>query len=300
MSGRQREAMRAALRRRWDINRRGGYRARASRWRVWPWIVLQRLGRHRWIDARVFWGDRIRLYTGELNSRGIMPFGYSELALTALMIELLQPGMKVVDIGTHLGYEAMLACALVGPGGKVVGFEPQADIADWARLNLRQYPQARLVQAAVGEAAGVAEFADLGIERSGFSGMCDASDAGGKTYRAELTTLPAALRSDERPVDFIKCDAEGAELSILRGALDLLAQDRPFLVLEADMPQEQPARPRVKQFIDLLAPLGYRGMSFDYDGGLRLAAFGALSEKHANVAFVHSSRAHLLAGLAPF
>jgi hypothetical protein len=95
--------LRRELRRRWEINRRGRLRGRVSRWRVIHWIILQRLGQNRWVNTRVFWGDSIRLLTGEIISRGILSFGYSETALTALMIEVLKPGMRVVDVGTHLG-----------------------------------------------------------------------------------------------------------------------------------------------------------------------------------------------------
>ena len=294
--------LRLELRRRWEINRRGGLRARVSRWRVFHWIVLQRLGQIRWVGARVFWGDSIRLLTGEVISSGILSFGYSETALTALMIEILKPGMRVVDVGAHLGYEAMLASVLVGRDGTVISFEPQQQIADWARINLNSYPQARLVQAAVGDAHGSAEFIELGLIRSAFSGISGPSrDIAGmeglKTYRAEIRTLDKALAAEDRPVDFIKCDAEGGEMSVLRGALDILTKDKPFLVLEAEMPQMKTARPRVKEFTEFLSPMGYQGLSFDYDGELKLGPLGSLDEGHANVAFIHTSRMQLLANL---
>jgi hypothetical protein len=101
--------MEEELRRRWRLNQQGGLRAYTSRWHVLHWLFLQRLGWRRWVKARVFWGDPIYLLTGESVSRGILPFGYAELALTVLMIEFLEPGMRVVDVGAHLGYEAMLA-----------------------------------------------------------------------------------------------------------------------------------------------------------------------------------------------
>jgi hypothetical protein len=96
--------MEEELRRRWRLNGKGGLRARASRWRVLHWLLLQRLVWHRWVKGRVFWGDPIFVLTGEDIFRGILSFGYSELALTALMIESLEPGMRVVDVGAHLGY----------------------------------------------------------------------------------------------------------------------------------------------------------------------------------------------------
>ena len=290
--------MEEELRRRWRLNKQGGIRARASRWRVLHWLLLQRLGWHRWVKGRVFWGDSIYVLTGEGVSRGILPFGYGELALTSLMIEFLEPGMRVVDVGAHLGYEAMLASVLVGPEGRVVSFEPQEQIAGWTVKNLQRFPQARVVKAAVGQSKGIAEFTECDIARSAFSGQSTDPNAGvGRQYKTEVTTIGEALLKDERPVDFIKCDAEGSEMAVLRGASDILSEDRPFLVLEAEMPNYPEFRPRVREFAELLCPMGYQGLSFDYDGKLKLAPLGSLVEGHANVAFIHNAKAHRLSNI---
>jgi FkbM family methyltransferase len=103
------------------------------------------------------------LLTGETVSRGILPFGYAELALTVLMIDFLKPGMRFVDVGEHLGYEAMLASVLVGREGRVVSFEPQEQIASWTVKNLQRFPQTRVIKAAVGQSKGKAEFTEYDI-----------------------------------------------------------------------------------------------------------------------------------------
>jgi FkbM family methyltransferase len=290
--------MAGALRRRWKLNQQGGIRARASRWRVLHWLLLQRLGWHRWVKGRVFWGDPIYLLTGEGVSRGILPFGYGELALTALMIEFLEPGMRVVDVGAHLGYEAMLASTLVGRSGRVVSFEPQEQIAGWTAKNLHRFPQARMVKAAAGQSKGKATFTQCDMARSAFSGQGGDQHAGAKRqYEVEVMTIGEALAKEERPVDFIKCDVEGAEMAVLRGTQDILREDKPLLVLEAEMPSHSEFRPRVREFSEFLGPMGYQGLSFDYDGHLRLAPLGSLVEGHANVAFIHKSKAHRLTNI---
>jgi len=290
--------MEKELRRRWRLNKQGGLRARASRWRVLHWLLLQRLGWHRWVKGRVFWGDSIYVLTGEGVSRGILPFGYGELALTSLMIEFLEPGMRVVDVGAHLGYEAMLASVLVGREGRVVSFEPQEQIAGWTVKNLQRFPQARVVKTAAGQSKGKAVFTECDIAHSAFSGQSTDPNVGvGRQYKIEVTTIGEALVKDERPVDFIKCDAEGSEMAVLRGAVDILSEDKPFLVLEAEMPNHSEFRPRVREFTELLCPMGYQGLSFDYDGKLKLAPIGSLVEGHANVAFIHNSKAHRLSDI---
>lgn len=283
------------LRRRWRLNQRGGLRARASRWRVLHLLLLQRLGWRRWVKGRVFWGDRIYLFTGEDVSRGILSFGYGELALTALMIEFLEPGMRVVDVGAHLGYEAMLACVIVGREGRVVSFEPQKQMAGWTVKNLQQFPQSRVVKAAAGQSKGKAMFNECDVIHSAFSGQGTDSEKNiGRQYEVEVTTIEEALLKDERPVDLIKCDAEGSEMLVLRGALNILREDKPLLLLEAEMPNHAEFGPRVKEFEELLGPIGYQGLSFDYDAKLKLAPVGSLVAGHANVAFIHRSKAQRL------
>lgn len=290
--------MEEELRRRWRLNRRGGLQARISRWRVLHLLLLQRMGWHRWVQCRVFWGDPIYVCTGESVSGGILPFGYAELALTALMIRFLEPGMHVLDVGAHLGYEAMLASVLVGREGRVVSFEPQEQIAGWTAKNLKRFPQARLVRAAAGQSAGKAAFTECDIACSAFSGHYISPDADlARQYEVEVTTLDEVVAKDERPVDFFKCDVEGSEMAVLRGAIDILDEDKPFLVLEAEMPSRSKFRSRVREFVELLGPMGYQGLSFDYDGELKLAPLGSIVEGHANVAFIHNSKAQRLTNI---
>ena len=235
------------------------------------------------------------MLTGEDISRGILSFGYSELALPSLMIEFLEPGMRVVDVGAHLGYEAMLASVIVGREGRVVSFEPQKQMAGWTVKNLQQFPQARVVTAAAGQSKGKAKFTECDIVHSAFSGQgTDPEKSIGIQYDVEVTTIDEALVEDERPVDLIKCDAEGSEMLVLRGALNVLSKDKPLLLLEAGMPEDAEFGPRVKEFEELLGPMGYRGLSFDYDARLKLAPLGSLVAGHANVAFIHHSKMHRL------
>lgn len=269
--------------RRWKQHNSGRMRARLARWRVFHWVILQRLGFTVWAKVPLFFGPRMYVLTGETVSRALLAFGYSEIALTALLLEFLKPGMTFVDVGAHFGYEAMLASTLVGPSGRVVSFEPQPEVAFIARRNLSGFAQTRLVEAAVGDTAGWLELRDLGLKLSAFAGR--AGGDGGPTITVPMVTLAGVLRPNEHPVDVLKCDVEGGEIAVLRGSLDLIKQDRPILILEAEMPTEDPNRPRVKEFERLLEPLGYRTLLFDFDGRLRGGRPGSCQPGHANVAF---------------
>jgi FkbM family methyltransferase len=278
----------AALARRWSLNQHGGAKARMSRWRVLHWMVLQKLGINIWVRAPLFFRERMWVLTGETISHGLLGFGYAEAALTALMLEAIKPGMRVVDIGAHLGYEAMLASVLVGEQGRVISFEPQPRIAAWAARNLERFPQSRLIESAVGESCGRMDFFELNVLSSAFSGR--AATTAGRQTQVFVTTLADALREVERPVDFIKCDVEGGEMSVLRGAEDLLRRDQPLLVLEADMPQKASRRARIDEFSEFLSPLGYTSFIFEYDGRLKTGSLDAFDIGHANIGFAPASR----------
>lgn len=229
------------------------------------------------------------ILTGETISRGLLAFGYAETALTALMLEAIKPGMRVVDIGAHLGYESLLASVLAGKAGRVVSFEPQPQIVAWTARNLDRFCQCRIVASAVGDFCGDIEFLEMDVLRSAFSGVSEMI-AGGRRTRVPVTTLTVALQDQERPVDFLKCDVEGGEMSVLRGAEDILSHDQPLLVLEAEMPQAGSSRPRVREFAEFLRPFGYTGFMFDFDGQFRVARIGELAVGHANVGFAPASR----------
>jgi hypothetical protein len=103
---------------RWRINTRGGLPARLGRWRSLPALLLQRMGLHVWTSARLFYGPSMQVLAGEATSAGLLAFGYVELALTSFMLRHVKPGMTVVDIGAHFGYETLLASQLSGRAAK--------------------------------------------------------------------------------------------------------------------------------------------------------------------------------------
>lgn len=73
---------------------------------------------------------------------------------------------------------------------------------------------------------------------------------------------------DLPPVGFIKIDVEGHELSVVRGALALIARDRPTLIVEIE---ERHAKRPLAESIGEICALGYR-MMFLGEHGLEDAA----------------------------
>jgi len=74
-----------------------------------------------------------------------LPIGYgqtcSQPSVVALMTDLLelQPGMKVLEVGTGCGYQTAILSELVGPTGHIFSIEYITALVDLARQNLRRH-----------------------------------------------------------------------------------------------------------------------------------------------------------------
>jgi SAM-dependent methyltransferase len=69
-------------------------------------------------------------------------------AATRLLLRAsgIQPGMRVLDLGTGIGHVAMLAAELVGPQGHVVGIDNSARLLEVAAWRATAQPQLRFVE----------------------------------------------------------------------------------------------------------------------------------------------------------
>ena len=278
----------------WNQNKTRNWSCLWRRKSVWLGQLMQKIGWHQEIDVPLFWGEKMRVITGETISRQILVFGYSEVALTTLMLCLIEPGQTVIDVGTHFGYEAMLAARLVGSTGRVFSFEPSSEAYKLANKNLARFSQNILYQKAVADRTGVLSLQDRPIWESAFNSCVLDTDEQNITT-VPVTTLDITLENYEKPVDFIKCDVEGLEILVMKGAHHILLKDAPVLVLEADMPSRTgKTSARTYQLSSHLEKYGYQAFNFDFDGNFKIGLLNSFPVHHANIAFIPKSRTDIL------
>lgn len=278
----------------WRQNHEGGWACTWRRKSVWTAQAIQKLGWHQEVTAPLFWGERMQVITGETVSQGILTFGYAEPTITALMLQLVHSGQMMVDVGTHFGYEAMLGCRLVGPQGHVICFEPSPTAFALAQKNLARFSQVKLHQEAVADQPGTLRLQNRPVWESAFNSL-STKESAIDSVDVPVTTLDLALTNRTQPVDFLKCDVEGFEMAVLKGARSLLSEDAPVLVLEADMPSRQgKVSARACELAAHLESYGYQAFNFDFDGCFRFGALDSFPVHHANIAFVPRTRLDLL------
>jgi|tagenome__1003787_1003787.scaffolds.fasta_scaffold20970206_3 FkbM family methyltransferase len=180
---------------------------------------------------------------------------FSSPVLARTMIELLAPGMTMIDVGAHVGEYALLGARLVGNGGRVVAVEPQPQLAKVIRHNadLNGLRNLEVRTAAVGDRNGTTGFE----VDDGSGGGWTLSSRDGATPCATLDTLVATAGGH---VDFLKLDAAGNEPAVLDGGQrSLRCRSTPRIAYKLYHPRVATERfgTDSRRAVDLLSEFGY-------------------------------------------
>lgn len=173
----------------------------------------------------------------------------------------LRPGMVFYDLGANIGLFSLMAASLVGHTGRVFSFEPDPDVARRLRENLdrNHFTNASVHQNAVWSESGTLSFARADLSVSADRGLGHVSTAPSAT--AEHISVVAVSLDDfcvAHPAPhLIKCDVEGAECQVFRGATQLLSVNRPMVICEMHSPKNQ------ENLIGLFRDFGYSCAALD-------------------------------------
>jgi len=176
-------------------------------------------------------------------------------------------GELVVDVGCNIGIYAFWFARQVGKSGRVIALDPAPACVRYLRtaaLQLR-LSQITVLDCGASDAHGSLELhipmekGETRLPRATFGSTVGPS----QVVNVEVAPLDELLRDRDRPVSFIKCDVEGHELAVLRGARRLLGTDQPKLLVECEQ-RHLPFDMQVT--FDFLQSLGYDGWFLDSTG----------------------------------
>jgi len=143
--------------------------------------------------------------------------------------------MVFYDIGANIGFFTMVAARLVGDKGKVFAFEPEEEALRRLRKNVERngLTNVSVVETAVWSTAGSVLFSrcDFRFSTDRGLGKIVSSAAEANTILVPSISLDYFAINASAP-HLIKCDVEGAEVEVFRGAVNLLAQYKPIVICE--------------------------------------------------------------------
>jgi FkbM family methyltransferase len=199
-----------------------------------------------------------------------------EPELSRLIYHSCTPDMVFVDVGANIGYFTCLAAAYIRDSGRgrVFAFEPNPRLVPLLRRNAEinwSLAPITIHPCAVGDTAGTAS---LQIPE-GHAVNATFSDYHGEhahhSVEVEVVRLDDVLPKD-LAVDFLKIDVEGHELSVLRGAANVIARSPAIrIVIEWSITQIRDAGVDPTEFVALFA--GFQCYNADLPGDI-------FAEKH--------------------
>lgn len=220
--------------------------------------------------TRLHSGQKIYVDTRDVSiAPHLLLDGRWETWIEDVLMPLVKPGMRVLDVGANVGYYTLRMADAVGPLGHVFAFEANPSLFRLLQksVSVNGYDdRVRLHCNAAFDAAGEVT---LAVDPA-FSGGGHLTSGVAAQVREEVHTVPAVTIDSMIPpgvtIDIAKIDVEGAEVQALGGMQRILAESRSIaLVFEFDTDRVARAvDPR--QFLERLAADGFTLASLEHQG----------------------------------
>ena len=226
---------------------------------------------------------KLHLDTGDKGlSRTLFLFGKREIDHYKMLQNILNPGMKILDIGANIGYYAIMEAKVIGPSGKVIAIEPMLPNIEMLRKNLtlNSVTNIEVVHGAVSESTGTGEmYMSTHSNLHTFHRDGSAFDYLDATpVEVPTMTLADAASKSNNEVDLIRMDVEGHEVEILGQLVDLVKNDviTPRVIFETHLTRYKKENDFVPVLQNLFS-LGYAvrsAASSNPAGTARISALG--------------------------
>jgi FkbM family methyltransferase len=198
-----------------------------------------------------------------------------------LCTQLLRPGMIIMDVGANVGLLTRQFCRQVGQSGRVYAFEPDPLTFRFLEFNTRSFQNKELTQCAVSDNHEPA-LLHLNSTSGAGNSLLKRSDSIESVSVTCISLDEFLKRHGDPPVDVIKIDVEGAELSVLRGMRQTVARLPQLKVIIEYCPTNlQGAGVAPREVFDELRSQQFNLQVIRPDGGVK--AIGRFEELEGNL-----------------
>jgi FkbM family methyltransferase len=187
---------------------------------------------------------------------------------------LIRPGHVAFDIGANIGFYTMQFARLVGPTGRVHAFEPLLENRVRLQLNIELNGLGdRIVvnREAVSATTGSANLSSTPDRNSGFAKIVPDGEP-----VPTISVVDYLAKNGIDLVHFLKCDIEGHEPEMLKGAARSLGAGRiEWVMIEHNGRNLGPAGHTLRSVIETFAGYGYAPVVLSMDRVSAAASLGA-------------------------
>ena len=146
---------------------------------------------------------------------------------------MLKTGMRCLDIGANYGVFSLGCARQVGPEGRVWSFEPTPRTADFLSTSIREngFGNVSLMRMALSNISGTAKLVTHADSEHNY--LTEEVINGEQCEIVDVRRLDdVASEQGLENIDFVKMDAEGAEIAILEGGERFFERESPVILFE--------------------------------------------------------------------
>ena len=205
-----------------------------------------------------------------LDPRDLVPLvilrtGIWEPELWSSISATLPEGGVFLDVGAHIGYFSVKAARKVGKTGRVVAFEPNPETLNLLRDNVSANRAENVVVEPIActdreqmLTLFAAAFFNTGRASLGRQNADFSRDGPPKEYTVRGRPIDDVVRElNLTRVDVIKIDVEGAEVFVVKGAMNTLKRFHPKLIVEVIPAQLASLKSTPEDLIAAIKAAGY-------------------------------------------
>lgn len=220
----------------------------------------------------------------------ILNFGYYEKTDFDMVMNLVEKGDTIFDIGANIGWYSLNLAKNIKTT-EVLSFEPIPKTFDYLKRNveLNQINNIKTFNFGFSDEEKEIEFYYY-KEGSGNASLTNLSNMEGtQKIKCAVKKLDAFVSMNNCSVDFIKCDVEGAELLVFKGGIETIKRDKPIIFTEMLRKWSDKFNYHPNEIIELLTSEGYRCFTAE---DVHLVEFYNMDDKtvETNFFFLHGQK----------
>lgn len=187
------------------------------------------------IRAKTVWGDWLTAH--ETSSLGSIYFlGFYDIDTTLFLLKHFHEDGDILDIGSNIGYYALLGTQIGSPHARIIAFEPTPSTFALLQHNTEMHKNITTEQCAVAEQNGTTTLIDYGERNAVFNSTkaqpLDFLKDTGTSTDVKTVALDAYCAEHQLSPALIKLDTEGTEAGILASSHRILTEHAPIILLE--------------------------------------------------------------------
>ncbi|RZD43510.1 MAG: hypothetical protein CXT78_08075 [Thaumarchaeota archaeon] len=153
-------------------------------------------------------------------------------------IFILKKNDVIIDVGAHIGTYSIPIATQIGESGKILAFEPNPKNAMVLRKNIELNKLNNII-VFENAASSKNQVVKLTLSNDPMLSMITSSEDE-KIVKIECIPLDSLIKKLElKKVDWLKIDAEGSEISILEGSIEILEKFHPKIIIEVRKENEK-------------------------------------------------------------